>query len=219
MDSATAVAPASVGLGSASFAAFSEKILVGLAKAGDGEAFQELIARSRHACVRIASAILHNPDDAEDEVQNALWKAYKHLNSFNGQSTFSTWVTRIVINHSLMRYRRRRRVQFVSYDALNAEGDWYTAFEPTAKETPEDGVGESEVKVMLAFELRRIPILLRKPLEMYVVRGLSLDEVASHLGITVGATKSRLHRGQEYLRARMMRHCGKRGLATLTTAC
>jgi DNA-directed RNA polymerase specialized sigma24 family protein len=54
---------------------------------------------------------------------------------------------------------------------------------------------------------------------MYVVRGFSLDEVASHLGITVGATKSRLHRGQEYLRARMMRHCGKRGLATLTTAC
>lgn len=193
-----------------------EKDLVALAKAGNIEAFQELVARSRHCCLRMATAILRSRDDAEDEVQSAFWKAYNHLALFHGQSTFSTWVTRIVINHCLMRYRRSRRVQFVSYDSLSAEGDWYMAFEPTSKGSPEDALGDTEVQTVLQFELKRIPILLRVPVELYHIRGMSLDEVAAQLGISVAATKSRLHRGLEYLRTRMMRHCGRRGLASLS---
>jgi RNA polymerase sigma-70 factor, ECF subfamily len=193
-----------------------EAELVALARTGDIEAFQELISRSRRSCLRMASAILRSHHDAEDEVQNALWKAYNHFPLFNGQSTFATWVTRIVINHCLMRYRRSRKVQFVSYDSMSADGEWYMAFEPTSTISPEDGLGENEVKSKIRFELTRVPILLRKPIELYFIQGLSLDQVASSLGISVAATKSRLHRGQEYLRARMMRHCGRRGLATLT---
>ena len=164
----------------------------------------------------MATGILRNRDDAEDEVQNAFWKAYGHLGLFCGQSTFSTWVTRIVINHCLMRYRRSRRVQFVSYDSLSSDGDWYVAFEPTNEASPEDGVGETQVNDALRLELRRLPILLRVPIEMYFIRGQSLEQVAAGLGISVAATKSRLHRGQSYLKDRMLRHCGRRGLATLT---
>jgi RNA polymerase sigma-70 factor, ECF subfamily len=187
-----------------------------LARLGDVEAFQELIGRSRHACLRMATGILRNRDDAEDEVQNAFWKAYNHLGLFGGQSTFSTWVTRIVINHCLMRYRRARRVQFISYDSLSSDGDWYVAVEPASGESPEDGVGDTEVRDALRFELRRLPVLLRIPIEMYFLQGHALEEVAAILGISVAATKSRLHRGQGYLKDRMLRHCGRRGLATLT---
>jgi RNA polymerase sigma-70 factor (ECF subfamily) len=193
----------------------TEKELVAQAKHGDVDAFQELIGRSRHGCLRVATGILRNRDDAEDEVQNAFWKAYNHLALFGGQSTFSTWVTRIVINHCLMRYRRARRVQFISYDSLSSDGDWYVTYEPTSKESPEEGVGDREVREALHIELRRLPILLRIPIEMYFIHGRTLDEVAGDLGISVAATKSRLHRGQEYLRDRMLRHCGQRGLATL----
>jgi RNA polymerase sigma-70 factor (ECF subfamily) len=164
----------------------------------------------------MATGILRNRDDAEDEVQNAFWKAYNHLALFGEQSTFSTWVTRIVINHCLMRYRRSRRVQFVSYDSISSDGDWYVAFEPTVSTSPEDGVGDSEVKNALRLELRRLPVLLRVPLEMYFINGQSLEEVAGSLGISLAATKSRLHRGQGYLKDRMLRHCGRRGMATLT---
>lgn len=194
----------------------TEKELVALARLGDVEAFQDLIGRARPSCLRMAAAILRSRDDAEDEVQNAFWKAYNHLTLFSGQSSFSTWVTRIVINHCLMRYRRARRVQFVSYDSLSADGDWYAAFEPVSKSSPEEGVGNAEVTVMLRLELRRLPILLRIPIELYFIQGLTLDEVASSLGISVAAAKSRLHRGQGYLKDRMLRHCGRRGLATLT---
>ena len=193
----------------------TEKELFAQAKDGDVEAFQELICRSRHGCLRVATGILRNRDDAEDEVQNAFWKAYNHLALFGGQSTFSTWVTRIVINHCLMRYRRTRRVQFISYDSLSSDGDWYVTHEPTSNESPEGGVGDSEVRDALHIELRRLPILLRIPIEMYFINGCTLDEVAGNLGISVAATKSRLHRGQEYLKDRMLRHCGQRGLATL----
>jgi RNA polymerase sigma-70 factor (ECF subfamily) len=195
---------------------YPEKDLVALAKSGDDEAFQELLGRSRYSCLRIAAAILRTHEDAEDEVQNAFLKAYKYLPLFNGQSTFSTWVTRIVINHCLMRYRRSKRIQFLPYDALSAEGDWYIAFEPTSGDSPEDELGDAEVRTLLRFELSRIPFLLRAPIELCHVQGLSLSQVASQLGISVAATKSRLHRGQEYLRARMLQHCGNRGLGTLT---
>lgn len=166
--------------------------------------------------MRVAAAILRNRDDAEDEVQNAFWKAYSHLTLFGGQSTFATWVTRIVINHCLMRYRRARRVQFVSYDSLSAEGDWYAAFEPVCETSPEEGVGDEEVRNILRLELRRLPVLLRTPIELYFIQGLAIEDVAAVLGISVAATKSRLHRGQGYLKDRMLRHCGQRGPATLT---
>lgn len=198
--------------------ALSDDELVNLAQLGSEHAFQELMCRSRETCVRMAMAILRSRDDAEDEVQNAFWKAYTHLGLFNRQSTFSTWVTRIVINHCLMRYRRARRLQFVSYDAVSPDGDWYVAYQPTTTDTPEQGLGDSEIKQVLLLELGRIPILLRTPLELRYVNDLSLEDVARRLGISVAATKSRLHRAQTYLRDRMLRHCGIRGPASLVRA-
>jgi RNA polymerase sigma-70 factor, ECF subfamily len=192
-----------------------EGILVRLAQQGNEAAFQELTSRSREGYVRTAMKILRNRDDAEDEVQNALWKAYTHLSLFSHQSTFSTWVIRIVINHCLMRYRRAQRVHFVSYEAIGSEGEWYAAHEPVHIETPEHLLGREELRAVLRNELHRVPSFLRAPLEMRYLQDRSLEEVAGILGISVAAAKSRLHRGQGYLKDRMLHHCGKRGAATL----
>jgi RNA polymerase sigma-70 factor, ECF subfamily len=192
-----------------------EDALVRLAQQGKDWAFQELMLRAQDACLRIAIAILHNRDDAQDEVQSAFWKAYTHITLFSQQSKFSTWVARIVINRCLMRCRRERRVKFLSYDAVTPEGDSYVAFHAIEGETPEDGVGGSELRNMVRWELQRIPSLLRVPLELRYLHDLSLDDVAKRLGISVPATKSRLHRAQAYLRDRMLRHCGVRGVGTL----
>lgn len=194
----------------------TEASLVRLAQEGDHGAFQELASRTRESCLRMACAILKNRDDAEDEVQNAMWKAYTQIHLFNQESTFATWVTRIVINHCLMRYRRVRRVSFTSFFAMGSDGEWYSAYNPTTIETPEQGLGQTELQNLLQVEMRHIPVLLRRPLELRYVHDLPLDEMARYLGITVAATKSRLHRAQIYLRERMVRHCGNRGVATLT---
>lgn len=193
----------------------NESRLVVLAQQGDHRAFQELLRPVRESCLSIAASILHNREDAQDEVQNAFWKAYTKLQSFGRESTFSTWVTRIVINHCLMRYRRSRRVRFVSYESAGHEGQAYVTHEPTDPQTPEQGVGLSELHDVLRQELARIPIFLRIPLEMRYVSELPLEVMADRLGITVAATKSRLHRAQSYLKDRMLRHCGKRGAGTL----
>lgn len=193
-----------------------ESTLVRLAQQGNQAAFRELTGRTREGCVRMAMTILKNRDDAEDEVQNALWKAYTHLPLFNHQSAFSTWLIRIVINHCLMRYRRLRRVRFVSYETAGSDGEWYALHQPIQTETPEYSLGREQLNQLLRTEIRRIPPFLRAPLEMRYLQDRSLEDVASTLGISVAATKSRLHRAQGYLKDRMLPHCGTRGAATLT---
>src|SRR5262245_58720760 len=90
--------------------------LVPLAQSGDDAAFTELIHRHRAICYSLAVSILRNAPDAEDEVQNAIWKAYSHLDQFNFESKFSTWLTRIVVNQCLMRLRKQRRARFCYLD-------------------------------------------------------------------------------------------------------
>jgi len=197
-------------------AGLPEAELVQLAQRGDHAAFEELTNRAREGCVRMATAILRNRDDAEEEVQNAFWKAYTHLALFSLQSTFSTWVTRIVINHCIMRYRRMQRLRFVPYEKTGSDGKWYAAYEPKEEETPEFGVGRDQLTNLIREELRLIPALLRVPLQLRFFEDQSIDEMAATLGISIAATKSRLHRAQGYLRDRMLRHCGQRGAGTLT---
>jgi RNA polymerase sigma-70 factor (ECF subfamily) len=192
-----------------------ELILAKQAQEGDHEAFQELVSRSREGCLRMATMILGNRDDAEDEVQNALCKAYTHISLFSHQAAFSTWVTRIVINHCLMHHRKKRRFRLVSFETMGPDGEVFTVSEPTEDDTPERRLGMSEFQTVLRDELRRIPPLLRAPLEMRYFENRSLQEMACLLDISVPAAKSRLHRAHGYLRDRMLRHCGYRGAGTL----
>jgi RNA polymerase sigma-70 factor (ECF subfamily) len=193
-----------------------EADLLQLAQRGSAVAFQELISRARSSCIRIATVILRNPADAEDEVQNAFWKAYTHLALFNHQSMFSTWLTRIVINHCLMRHRRARKLRFVPFNMTGHGNVSFIVQEPQERETPERALGRVETNDILRDELRKLPALLRIPLEMRYFQDCSVLEVAEGLGISKAAAKSRLNRAQEYLKDRMLRHCGRRGAATLT---
>jgi RNA polymerase sigma-70 factor (ECF subfamily) len=86
------------------------------------------------------------------------------------------------------------------------------------RENPERLLGREEVQLLVRQEVRRIPVLLRQPLEYHHLEGLPLEQVARRLGISVAAAKSRLSRAHEYLRHRMARHCGVRGAVTLLDA-
>jgi len=90
--------------------------LVQAAKAGDVEAFEELIRRYDRNVFRIAQHITQNREDAEDVVQDAFFKAYSNLAQFQGQSKFYTWLVRIAVNEALMKLRRRRPERTVSLD-------------------------------------------------------------------------------------------------------
>ena len=87
--------------------AFDETDLVAAAKAGDSAAFSELIRHYDRRVFRMAKQITQNDDDAEDVLQETFLKAYTHLDDFQGNSKFYTWVVRIAVNEALMKLRKR----------------------------------------------------------------------------------------------------------------
>ncbi len=191
--------------------------LLASAKAGDDEALEELIRHSWVPCMRVARSLLGNSDDAADALQTAFCRAFTHLNGFRGQAQFSTWVVRIVINQCMMRLRAPYRNRVLSYDQTPGGVERLATEEIHPDNNPEDSLANRQVADVLRFELSCLPPFFRAPLELYYLDGQDLEDVAVQLGITAMAVKSRLHRGRQYLRDRMVRHCGQSGVTTLLT--
>lgn len=194
----------------------SDEVLVALAKSGVDSAFEELMSRSWDRCLRLALCHLRNREDAVDEVQTAYWKAYTHLNSFSEEAKFSTWVARIVINGCIMRLRSAKRMKVLSFDQVPGASEGSFVQDLSRWCDPEQQLGTQEVTDRVQYELKRVPKLLRTALELRHIHGLSLEEIGDQLGIKVGAVKTRIGRGKQYLRDRMKPHLGTRGAATLT---
>ncbi len=189
--------------------------LVKMCQAGDNSAFDELMKRHQTAVMKIALSIVRDKQDAEDEVQNAFWKAYEHINQFQRDSKFSTWLTRIVVNQCLMRLRQARRAKFAYLDETGPSEDIGPMELRDVRQTPEDCLAQSEVAQVLDSEIKRTPPLLRNVFLLRDVQERSMAEVATNLGISVAAAKSRLLRARTELRARMERHQGQAGTAVL----
>jgi RNA polymerase sigma-70 factor (ECF subfamily) len=176
------------------------------ARGGNTEAFAELMKRHSAGSFKLAVSILRDAADAEDEVQNAYWKAFQHIGDFERESKFSTWVTRIVMNQCLMRLRQKRRAQFLSLDETAEPGVRSPLELADQSDSPEDDLLRGQIFEVLHREIRRIPPLLRNALVLREVDELPINEVAGRLGISVAAAKSRLLRARAELRERMRRH-------------
>jgi RNA polymerase sigma-70 factor, ECF subfamily len=189
--------------------------LVGLAQAGNDQAFTILIGRHKTSCMKLALSILRDKSDAEDEVQNAMWKAFEHIQQFNREAKFSTWLTRIVVNQCLMRLRQIKRARLFYMDDLPLGEEVVSLDLPDTSENPEDLLGRSEIGAVLQKEISRIPPLLREVFVMRDVEDKSMPEVAERLGISVAAAKSRLLRARNELKLRMEKHQSRLGPSTL----
>src|ERR1041385_336152 len=189
----------------------SELELVQAAKKGDLEAFSELVRRYDRNVFRIAQHITHNEEDAQDVVQDAFLKAYQNLEQFQGNSKFYTWLVRIAVNEALMRLRKRRTGKMVSIDedVETEEGamprdlaDW--------SPDPESMYGQSEMAEILRKTIQGLPPGFRVVFVLRDVEGLSTEETAESLGLSVPAVKSRLLRARLQLRERLSRYFRKK---------
>ena len=108
-------------------ATIDESTLVAQAREGDAVAFGELVHRYEGRIFRLAQHITQNREDAEDVLQETFLKAYEHLDQFQGNSKFYTWVVRIAVNQSLMKLRRRKTDRSVSLDETIDTGETYFA--------------------------------------------------------------------------------------------
>jgi RNA polymerase sigma-70 factor (ECF subfamily) len=149
-------------------------------------------------------------------VQNAFWKAFQRLDQFRGEGTFGAWLNRIVENQCLMRIREERNLRFVYLDESTESNTRVELVGQSAD--PEDEVGLDEVVALLRKEISRIPPLLRNVMLLRDLDQLSMSVVATRLGLSVPAAKSRLLRARTELRSRVMKHCGRKGAGTLMHA-
>lgn len=198
-----------------SYRAVEDDSLVKMCQAGDKPAFDELMQRHQTGVLKIALSIMRDRQDAEDEVQNAFWKAFEHINQFQRDSKFSTWLTRIVVNQCLMRLRQARRARFTYLDDAQPGEDTMPLELKDGRESPEEQLGHSQVAHVLDCEIRRTPPLLRNVFLLRDVEERPMPDVAASLGISVAAAKSRLLRARSELKNRMIRHYGHSGPASL----
>jgi len=188
-----------------------ELMLVQAAKGGDVAAFEELVKRYDRNVFRIAQHITQNREDAEDVVQDAFLKAYQNLGQFQGQSKFYTWLVRIAVNEALMRLRRRRPERMVSLDEdVKTEDDSVPREVADWAPNPEQLYNQSELKDILTRTIQGLPPSFRTVFVLRDVEGLSTEEAAEALDLSVPAVKSRLLRARLQLRERLSRYFQKR---------
>jgi len=166
-----------------------------------------LVTRYDRNIFRIAQHITHNDEDAQDVVQDAFLKAYTNLAQFQENSKFYTWLVRIAVNEALMKLRKRRNDRTVSLDedVETEEGsmprevaDW--------SPNPEQLYGQSELGDILKKTIQGLSPGFRTVFVLRDVEGLSTEETAEMLDLSVPAVKSRLLRARLQLRERLSRY-------------
>src|SRR6266478_8556984 len=188
-----------------------ELALVNAARAGDVTAFEELVRRYDRNVFRIAQHITQNREDAEDVVQDAFLKAYSNLNQFQGQSKFYTWLVRIAVNEALMKLRRRRPERMVSLDEeIKTEDDSVPREVADWSPNPEQNYNQAELREILSRTIQGLPPGFRTVFILRDVEGLSTEETAEALELSIPAVKSRLLRARLQLRERLNRFFVKR---------
>ena len=125
-----------------------ERVLVAKAQSGNEEAFTELVRRHSGQIYGLSLNMLRNREDAEDNLQNVLVKAYHNINRFEGNSQFSTWLVRITINEALMKLRKRNSERISDYHDVNAPEDEQRSF-PEIEDTRQDPERDQRVRAQL----------------------------------------------------------------------
>ena len=185
-------------------AVFDEASLVAQARLGDTGAFTELVDRYQRNIFRLAQNITQNREDAEDVLQETFLKAYQHLPEFEGHSKFYTWVVRIAVNEALMKLRKRKWDKTVWLDEPVNVGEDSVAREIAVwEDNPEQRYSQEELRDILDKAVNGLATPYRTVFALRDVEGLSTEETAQALELSVPAVKSRLLRARLQLRDKL----------------
>jgi RNA polymerase sigma-70 factor (ECF subfamily) len=174
--------------------------LVAAARAGSGVAFEELQRRYSHKLYRRIQSITRNREDSEDALQETFLRAYSALDSFEGRSLFSSWLTRIAINSALMVLRKRRRRAEVSFEPLSESGEVSAPLDVQDKALNPEQL--YDVRQRFDRALRAVDTLkvnLRTPMATFIEQDCSVKEVARTLDLSLATVKARMFRARKQL--------------------
>ena len=170
----------------------ADDLLVKAAQKGDMAAFEELVARHRDKIYARAFSMLRNEDDATDLSQEAWVKAWQRLNQFQGEASFATWMTRIVINLCLDQLRKQKRVKNESIDEMNEETGGVERQMPVITPNPTEGLERSELRQRIDKALGQLSYEHRTVLILHEFEELEYKLIAKKMGCSIGTVMSRL---------------------------
>lgn len=190
--------------------AVDDKELVARAKSGDHDAFRVLFQRNHRRAYSLAYGVLQNQDDALDVVQDAFVKAHRHLDTFEGASSFYTWLYRIVMNLAIDHIRKHRRVRHVDFDDTLAHGvDESTVGDESLLpsilgQNPKKSLLRKEIREQIDLALESLSENHRAVLIMRELDGLSYEEMAQAMNCSKGTIMSRLFHARKNMQKRLL---------------
>jgi RNA polymerase sigma-70 factor, ECF subfamily len=180
--------------------AVDDRELVERARQGDRGAFQMLVERYQKRVYGIAYGMVYNPDDALDITQEAFIRVHRYLGSFQGSSSFYTWLYRIVVNLCVDHLRHRTHEAAVDYDdQIGHSGQ--AAPQPSVGADPQRVLGDKELREQIEHAMAQLSPAHRAVLTLREIEGLSYQEMAKVMGCSIGTIMSRLF----HARRRMQR--------------
>jgi RNA polymerase sigma-70 factor (ECF subfamily) len=179
--------------------------IVARVRKGETDAFEELVRKHGRRVYRSLLGIVGSPQDAEDALQDAFFKAFQHLPHFEGRSKFSTWLVRIAINTGLQRVRSRKE-----FDRIDEDDEEFRPRNIQAwTETPEDFYSREELRRLVETEVMKLPVKYRVALILRDLEEVSTEEAAAALGLSIPGLKARVLRGRLMLRESMVPYFSK----------
>src|SRR4051794_1277242 len=187
-----------------------EHSVVAELKAGSEDAFSWLIAHYHQPVYSLVYRMVNDPADAADTVQEVFIKVFRGIKRFNGDSSLKTWIYRIAVHEASnqrrwwFRHKRQEASMSAPTDPTNEESLCLENTLIDAGQSPFEQCVHEEVRAKVEMELRNVPEPYRTAIVLRDIEGLAYEEMAHVLGVTLGTVKSRLMRGRDALRQRLV---------------
>jgi RNA polymerase sigma-70 factor (ECF subfamily) len=176
------------------------------ARAGNLEAFEELIRRHSRLVYRALTAILGNQDHAQDAMQDVMLSAYEHIAGFQSRSKFSTWLVSIARNKAIEYLRKRKNEVSLDESVFGEDQDFRPRELRDWVDNPEQAYSRQEIQQLIEKGIMALPAKYRTVVMLRDIEHLSIEEIARQLGLSVPAVKVRLLRGRLMLREWLTPH-------------
>ena len=181
---------------------FDEQDVIARARRGDEAAVRTIVRQNNRRLFRVARSILKDDWEAEDAVQEAYVRGFSRLSEFEGRSSLSTWLTRIVVNEALGRLRKRRpSADFADVERGVVDNGQLVPFPLAAPQLdPERAMAQSQLNNILEKAIDALPEVYRVVLVARVIEEMSVEETAALFDLEPATVKTRLHRARALLR-------------------
>jgi len=174
-----------------------DRELVRRIRAGDADALRLVVERYQERIFALVYGIVRDAHEVEDVAQEVFLKVFTRIAAFDGRSKFYTWLYRVAVNAAKDHVKKRARRPAVALDEADAL--------PSAAEGPAAGAARGEDRRIVRAAIDALPLRYREVLALRELEGLSYDEIAQVLGISIGTVESRLHRARARLKRRLER--------------